>query len=385
MTALTKLTLAAAAAGLIAVLAAPVLLIVLLIPGQTAQDFYQACTTALGPRATVLANPPSTNLSRDEVLLRIVDTATTLGFGRQGATVTVAISLRATGLANAANPTVPDTVRYAHSAVIDGDGVGALGLPSTWGTAAELMTPEVSTALALDRMVDRAPKWRDTDPAELASLITGMPTEAFHTPAQTAQVLLDQHRPTIEIGAPTTRSLPSPSATPTSTAAATASTSALVSLADAQSVASTAPEAASCATALSTPIPGLTDHPNPAGPAIADAAQRHTDTTAQTESQTDTATPPTDSAQFVASVLTDALRQHFPATITGLLEHGHRADAPTAGDLIFTDISANEGPHLVGIAIDPTTMITLLPGRLTPEPIEIGPARLTRRIEVPTP
>ncbi|EUA17306.1 hypothetical protein I552_0507 [Mycobacterium xenopi 3993] len=55
--------------------------------------------------------------------------------------MTAAIALEATGLANAANPAAPETLRYAHSTEIR-DGAGALGLPLTWASAEELMTPK---------------------------------------------------------------------------------------------------------------------------------------------------------------------------------------------------------------------------------------------------
>ncbi|ORA44041.1 hypothetical protein BST19_22125, partial [Mycobacterium bouchedurhonense] len=253
--ALKWLWLPAAAAPLLIVLAIPLLTIIISSPGESTRDFYAACTTHLGTRAAIVANPPRQPLSPDEVLLRITTTATKLGFGRQGATVTAAIALEATGLANAANPAAPETLRYAHSTEIR-DGAGALGLPLTWASAEELMTPEVSTAIALDRMVDTAPEWRDTDPAALAAQITGRPATDYTDAVAAAQTRIPATLTTTTPTTPssagadlaitaTTTSTASPSPTPTSSAPLAPS--------QASSAAKTAPQAAACLSALTTP------------------------------------------------------------------------------------------------------------------------------------
>ncbi len=373
-----KAALAAAAAVAAALVAMPLALILMLTPGQTTQQFYAACTDALGARATVLASPPQRRLTSDEVLLRIATTATTLGFSRQGATVTTAISLHATGLANAANPNLPGTMRYAHSALLGGNNAGALGLPSSWGTAAELMTPEVSTALALDRMVNQSAQWRDTDPAELAAAITGTPAPELAAAIIAAEHRLDQlnRRPTPATA--TTTAAHSPRPTPTATTPPT-STRAPLPAAAASSAAQAAPAAAACLAALTTDIPAEATAPNPGGPALAAAAAA-----AATGESPPAPTASTPSARFVAQLLTDTLGGRPPATLAAQLHSGHRVPGdPAPGDLVFTDISADEGPHLVGVAVDPATMVTILPGHHGPEQVPIGPNRLIRRIEAP--
>jgi len=355
-------------------------------PGEAVHGFFTACAEHLGTRATILANPPDQPLSPNQVLLRISQTATTLGFGRQGATVTAAIALRATGLANAANPASPETMRYPHSLVID-TGAGALGLPLTWATPAELMTPEVSTALALDRMVDLDPHWRDTDPASLAAQITGGETADFIQPVTSATARL-ANLPS------STPPSPSDSLTPTVTATTPASTTTTTSPppssptasttldpAAASSAASTAPAAAACLNALTTPLPPIATAPNPYGPTIAAATEHLADN--DTAEHDDTTAPPATSTQFVAAVLSKTLRAPIPDTIAAQLRTGYAVDTdPAPGDVVYTDISADEGPHLAGIAIDAHTMVTLLPGHPTPQRIPISQSRVIRRIVV---
>lgn len=391
MSPLLKTVVAVAAALTAIVMAIPLLLTMMMgTPGEAVHGFFRACAAHLGARATILANPPDQPPSPDQVLLRISQTATTLGFGRQGATVTAAIALRATGLANAANPASPETMHYPHSITID-TGAGTLGLPLTWASPAELMTPEVSAALALDRMVDLAPQWRDTDPAQLAAQITGDQTADFTEPAATATrrlADLPAHPPSSAASLTVTTTSP-PATSTTRTTPPPATTAAVLDPAAASSVASTAPAAAACLDALTTPLPPIATGPNPYGRAIAEAAQHLTDTDPSTthHDTTTTATPaanpaPTTSAQWVASVLSTTLATPIPDTIAAQLATGYTVDtAAAAGDAVYTDISADEGPHLAGIALDAQNMITLLPGHQAPQRILIGPSRVIRRIE----
>ncbi|WP_237099462.1 hypothetical protein [Mycobacteroides abscessus] len=399
-----KTALAAAVTALLGMLALPIAITMMALPGQGTQQFFATCTAALGIRGAIVANPPAGAPSAQEVLLKIDQTAETLGFGRQGATVTVAIAMRATGLANAANADNADTQRYAHSAVLEDDGAGALGLPLSWGSAAELMTPEVSTALALDHMVNTEPRWRDTDPSQLAAQITGLTADAFTQYVADAQARLEALPPQAETSsaaaataltsaAPTTTQQTAQPTTPTTTAQSPTPTTVL-NADQASSAMSTAPAAANCLHALTTPLPAAAPGHNPAGPDIAAAAQHSvgTDqTTTTTQAPTNepnpaqpTATPThsTDSAEFVASILSSTLGTTIPTTIAEQLQIGYRVVAdPEPGDAVYIDISADAGPHLAGIAVDTDTMVTVLPGHSTPEWTRIGPNRLIRRIE----
>lgn len=399
MTGPVKAALIAATAGLLVMLGFPILITMLTLPGQTAQGFYNACTAALGTRGAIVANPPDPAPTADEVLLKIAYTATTLGFGNQGATVTVAIAMRATGLANAANRTDTATQRYAHSALID-DGAGALGLPLTWGSPAELMTPEVSTALALDHMVEADPQWRDRTPAQLAAQITGLPADQFTDLAITAQARIPTTGTTTSV--PTvpllTSTTPTTTTTPTSQRQAPPSATTLLNPSEASSAASAAPEAANCLSALTSALPPIATRPNPAGPAIAANAQRAIPDEPAADRETPAATPPatatdqrrqaqpepapTDSAAFVAALLSDTLDIPIPTTIAEQLRLGQRvATDPDPGDVVYTDITASQGPHLAGIAITANTMATVLPGHTEPETVPIGPNRVIRRIQ----
>lgn len=106
--------------------------------------------------------------------------------------------------------------------------------------------------------------------------------------------------------------------------------------------------------------------------------------TSPTPPPTGAAAPPATSAQFVASVLSTTLAVPVPDTIASQLRTGHTVDtAPAPGDVIYTDISADEGPHLAGIAVDAHTMVTLLPGHQVPQRTSISPSRVTRRFEGP--
>ncbi|BEL41722.1 hypothetical protein [Mycobacteroides abscessus] len=405
MTTAVKMTLAAAVAALLCMLALPIAITMMALPGQGTQQFFATCTAALGIRGAIVANPPSDAPSAQELLLKIEQTAETLGFGRQGATVTVAIAMRATGLANAANAGDADTQRYAHSAVLN-DGAGALGLPLSWGSAAELMTPEVSTALALDHMVDTEPRWRDTDPSQLAAQITGLTAEDFTQYVADAQARLGALPAPVETSsaaataltsaAPTTTQQTTQPAPPT-TIAATSTATTVLNPDQASSAMSTAPAAANCLHALTTPLPAAAPGHNPAGPDIAAAAQRSvgTDQTAATTTATQAATnepipaqPTTqpantaDSAGYVASILSSTLGTAIPTTIAEQLQIGYRVVAdPEPGDAVYIDISAGAGPHLAGIAVDADTMVTVLPGHSAPEWTRIGPNRVIRRIE----
>lgn len=395
MTRPIKAALIAATAGLMAMLGFPILITMLTLPGQAAQGFYNACTAALGTRGAIVANPPDPAPTADEVLLKITHTATTLGFGNQGATVTVAIAMRATGLANAANRTDPATQRYAHSALID-DGAGALGLPLTWGSPAELMTPEVSTALALDRMVEADPQWRDRTPAQLAAQITGLSADLFTELAMNAEARI--------LATGTTTSVPTvpllTSAAPTTTTTTQrrredqSGATTMLNPSEASSVASAAPEAANCLSALTSALPPIATRPNPTGPAIAANAQRaiphepaaDPETTPATAPDQQRPTPsepaPADSAAFVAALLSDTLDTPIPATIAEQLRLGQRvATDPDPGDIVYIDITASQGPHLAGIAITANTMVTVLPGHTDPETVPIGPNRVIRRIQ----
>lgn len=402
MTTPVKMALAAAVTALLCMLALPIAITMMALPGQGTQQFFATCTAALGIRGAIVANPPSDAPSAQEVLLKIEQTAETLGFGRQGATVTVAIAMRATGLANAANAGDADTQRYAHSAVLN-DGAGALGLPLSWGNAAELMTPEVSTALALDHMVDTEPRWRDTDPSQLAAQITGLTAEDFTQYVADAQARLGTLPAPAETSstaataltsvAPTTTQRTTQPAPPTTTAATSTATTVL-NPDQASSAMSTAPAAANCLHALTTPLPAVAPGHNPAGPDIAAAAQRSVGTD-QTATPTTPATnepipaqpttPPaniTDSAEYVASILSSTLGTPIPTTIAEQLQIGYRVVAdPEPGDAVYIDISGSAGPHLAGIAVDADTMVTVLPGHSAPEWTRIGPNRVIRRIE----
>lgn len=365
--------------GLTAVLAAPVLIVASLLPNHTSTGFFGACAELRGTRAGIVPDPPSSPPTPDDVLLRISRTATTLGYGRQGETVGAAISIRVTGLANAANPAVPATERYAHSAVID-TGIGALGLPPSWGSPAELMTPEVATALVMDQMVNQIPQWRDTDPAQIAAQLLGGTAEDYHAATDAAAARLSAlpapavpARGPILIPAGDVAPAPAAALRPTAVASPTPSAppSAALSVDQARRAAQQNPAAAACASALTTIVPPPAPGPNPRGAALAAAA------TATLGSEV---TRPV-SAEFVA----DLLAEHavtVPATIAAQITTGWSVTEPAAGDLVFVDISADQGPHLVGIAVDTSTMVTVFPGRSYPESAPIGPNRLIRRLEV---
>ncbi|SIJ23604.1 Uncharacterised protein [Mycobacteroides abscessus subsp. abscessus] len=402
-TSTVKAALGAAILIPLGVIGLPIVLIMMSLPGQGAQQFFATCTAALGTRGAIVANPPDPAPTATEVLLKIDQTARTLGFGTQGATVTAAIAIHATGLANAANPANEETMKYAHTALLD-TGAGALGLPLAWASPAELMTPEVSTALALDTMLEREPRWRDNTPEQLAATITGATPEEFTESVAAAQQKLAALSDATPASA--VPMLTSATATTTTIASATASSAApgpspatpLLNPAEASAAAATAPEAANCLHALTTALPAPASTSSPDGPAIAAAAQHAvgTDqtTTAPTTaaapvegSPTSTTTPDTvettrNSAQFVASILTGVLGADIPTTIGEQLQLGYRVmNNPEPGDLVYTDISATTGPHLAGIAVDTDTMVTILPGHPNPEWAHIGPNRLIRRIE----
>ena len=395
---MVKTAIAVAAATALLLLALPLLILTMAMPGQGAQQFFNTCTAALGIRGAVVANPPPIAPTAAEVLLKIDQTATTLGFGRQGATVTAAIAIHATGLANAANRTNSETQRYAHSTLLT-TGAGALGLPLSWATPAELMTPEVSTALALDRMVDTEPRWRDTEPANLAAQITGLPANVFTQPvaqaqerlaalATSAQKLTTPTSPAmLTTSASATAARSSEVAPPAHTASPT--TTPVIDSTQASSAAATAPAAANCLHALSTALPEPAPGDNPAGPAIAAAAQHairadQTTTTPAAPNDDQHPNPPTagNSAEFVATILSTTLNTTYPTTIAEQLRHRYLVlTDPQPGDVVYTDISADQGPHLAGIAVANDTMITVLPGHHHPESTRIGPNRVIRRIQ----
>ncbi|QSN49815.1 hypothetical protein [Mycobacteroides abscessus] len=402
-TSTVKAALGAAILIPLGVIGLPIVLIMMSLPGQGAQQFFATCTAALGTRGAIVANPPDPAPTATEVLLKIDQTARTLGFGTQGATVTAAIAIHATGLANAANPANEETMKYAHTALLD-TGAGALGLPLAWASPAELMTPEVSTALALDTMLEREPRWRDNTPEQLAATITGATPEEFTESVAAAQQKLAALSDATPASA--VPMLTSATATTTTIASATAPTTApaqsaattLLNPAEASAAAATAPEAANCLHALTTALPAPASTSSPDGPAIAAAAQHAVGTdqtttapttaTAPAEgSPTSTTTPDTvettrNSAQFVTSILTGVLGADIPTTIGEQLQLGYRVmNNPEPGDLVYTDISATTGPHLAGIAVDTDTMVTILPGHPNPEWAHIGPNRLIRRIE----
>lgn len=358
------------AAALTAVMIAPVLIVASLLPTHTSRSFYSACSELRGNRAGILPDPPSSPPTADEVLLRIDQTASTLGFGRQGATVAAAISWRRTGLANAANPAVPDTERYAHSAVIH-SGAGALGLPETWGTPAELMTPAVSTALLMDHMANRIPNWRDLPPDEIAATLLGGPAEDYSTAAATARALLES-LPAPQYDRPTSRFTPAAATHPhrdvegLDTAARPSLNPERISAATRDN-----PTAAACVQALALAAPPPAPGPNPRGPALAAAAYAALGTE-----------PPRKSATRFVVDLYAAQGVRLPDSLADLFTIGWAAASPEPGDLVFTDISADQGPHLVGVAVTRDAMITVLPGRATVEDTPIGPNRIIRRIEV---
>lgn len=280
-------------------------------------------------------------------------------------------------MANAANPTVPESERYAHSAELD-SGVGALGLPPSWGSATELMTPEVSTALLMDHMINHIPTWRDLDPAALAAQLLGGTAGDYEPSVATAQSRLDA----LSLTSPTIGDTPpadlgfTPVATVSPFAArpappATTTPPPPLSLEEARTAGHDNPEASSCLDALTTIVPPPAPSSNPHGTTLADAAQR----------AVGTATDHRDSAAFIADLfLKSAVR--IPDSITAQMTTGWSTDTPEPGDLVFVDISADEGPHLVGIAVAPDTMVTLVPGHETPEWTRIGPNRIIRRTEV---
>jgi hypothetical protein len=144
-----------------------------------------------------------------------------------------------------------------------------------------------------------------------------------------------------------------------------------VSVDQARRAAQQNPAAAACASALTTIVPPAAPGPNPRGAALAAAA---------TATLGREVTRPV-SAEFVA----DLLAEHavaLPATIAAQVTTGWSVTEPAPGDLVFVDISADQGPHLVGIAVDTSTMVTVFPGRSYPESAPIGPNRLIRRLEV---
>ncbi len=363
-------TIALAGGTAATVWAAPMIVIAATAPGQSTQAFVYACTEVRGARAAILPDPPATPPSPGEVLLRIATTATTLGVGRQGATVAAAISLRATGLTQAANPDVPDSQRYAHSTQMTA-GVGALGLPPGWGSAAELMTPQVATALVIDRMFNLIPDWRDTDPAEMAALIRGGTAQDYRDATAAAQARLAALPATPPATTPTSATAATPTpATPT--LAATDAPPAALTHDQARAAGRDTPELADCASALTTAIPPAATGPNPHGPQLAAAAHRAVGSTPQR------AQAPAFVADVAASVgvwLPDTLAGQFAlgATVAG---------DPAPGDLVFVDISADQGPHLVGLAVGPHTMVTVFPGHPHPEWARIESGRVVRRIEV---
>lgn len=362
-----------------AVLMAPLLILAAALPTQTSQGLFAACAQLRGARAGIVPDPPTAAPTADEVLLRITRTATTLGFGRKGQVVAAAISLRATELANAANRAVPDTERYAHSVEID-SGAGALALPTSWGSAAELMTPEVSTALLMDHMVNLIPTWRDTDPAALAAQLLGGTVDDYTASLTAAQARVDslaeamsatnETRPAALGFTPvaTVSRLPRPeslAAPPTTTAAPP------LSREEARTAAQDNPEASSCLDALTTIVPPPAPSSDPHGAMLADAAQHAVGTRLEHP----------DAATFVCELfLKNAVR--IPDSIAAQMTTGWSADDPEPGDLVFVDISADQGPHLVGITVTPDTMVTVLPGHDTPEWTRIGPNRIARRTEV---
>lgn len=366
-----------APALLAGVASAPLLLLAGVLPTQTSQGLFAACSELRGARAGVVPDPPQTAPRPDEVLLRIATTATTLGFGRQGEVVAAAISLRATGLANAANPSVPDTERYAHSAEID-SGVGTLALPPSWGHPIELMTPEVSTALLMDRMVETIPAWRDTDPAVIAAQLLGGTAEDYAAAVADVATRLDHlplsappDNPPANLGftAPAPRALAPASLQETSTPPPTPRPP--LSKDEARAAATDNPEASSCLEALTTIVPPPAPGPNPHGAALAAAAQRAVGTELEHA----------DSAAFVSDLCTK-FAARITDSIATQMTTGWSVSDPDPGDLVFVDISADQGPHLVGIAVAPDTMVTVLPGHSTPEWARIGPSRIVRRIEV---
>lgn len=400
-TSTVKAALGAAILIPLGVIGLPIVLIMMSLPGQGAQQFFATCTAALGTRGAIVANPPDPAPTATEVLLKIDQTARTLGFGTQGATVTAAIAIHATGLANAANPANEETMNYAHTALLD-TGAGALGLPLAWASPAELMTPEVSTALALDTMLEREPRWRDNTPEQLAAIITGATPEEFtESVAAAQQKLAALSDATPSSAAPlltsaTAATTTAPAIAPTTAPAQSAATT-LLNPAEASAAIATAPEAANCLHALTTALPAPASTSSPDGPAIAAAAQHAVGTdqtttapttaTAPAEGTPAPTTPPPDtaettrnSAQFVASILTGVLGADIPTTIGEQLQLGYRVmNNPEPGDLIYTDISATTGPHLAGIAVDTDTMVTILPGHPNPEWAHIGPNRVIRR------
>ncbi len=371
-----KAALAITGAGA-AVMIAPVLILTGVLPSQTSQGLFAACSQLRGARASIVPDPPPSVLQPDEVLLRIARTATTLGFGRQGEVVAAAISLRATGLTNAANPAVPDTERYAHSVKIDA-GAGALALPLSWGTAPELMTPEVSTALVMDQMVERIPAWRDTEPAEIAAQLLGGTAADYASAVAAASARLDRLPPPANpAGQPDRGFTPSPPAASVLGAPADHAATTPVppppplSSDEARTAAANNPEVSSCLEALTTIVPPPAPGPNPRGAALADAAQRAVGTELEHP----------DSAAFVSQLCLKHAVQ-IPDSITAQMTTGWSVDDPSPGDLAFVDISASHGPHLVGLVVADDTMVTVLPGHTAPEWARIGPNRILRRIEV---
>lgn len=361
---------------LAAVMMAPLLVLAGMLPSQTSRGLFAACAEVRGARAGVVPDPPTSVLTAEEVLLRIARTATTLGFGRQGEVVAAAISLQRTGLTNAANAAVPETQRYAHSTEIS-SGAGALGLPASWGSAAALMTPELSTALVMDRMVESIPAWRDADPAALIAELLGGTAEDYASAVAAANARL-AHLPQT----PTTPAAKLVGAAPAAEyPTARAATAVIDSTTpppplthdEARTAAAENPDAAACLEALTMAVPPPAPSANPVGPALAESAQHAVGTQLEQENPV--------AAQFVS----DLCRKNgvrIPDSIPGQIATGWTVSDPAPGDLVFIDISADQGPHLVGIAVDEDTMVTVLPGHVTPEWTRIGPNRIVRRITV---
>ena len=364
-----------------AVVMAPVLILAGVLPSQTSRGLFAACSELRGARAGIVPNPPATLLGPDEVLLRIATTASTLGFGRQGEVVAAAISLRQTGLANAANPAVPDTLRYAHSTEID-TGVGALALPPSSGSAAELMTPEVSTALLMDRMVESLPAWRDTDPAAIIAELLGGTAEDYAGAVSGAeahltrlpQITTTSTAPAADLGfAAVAATSPPPPNSKSTTSPTNASPPQPLTPDEARAAAVDNPEASACLDALTAVVPPPAPSANPRGADLAAAAQRAVGTELEQPN----------AAAFVSDVCSKS-GVPMPNSIPAQVATGWTAPDPSPGDLVFVDISADHGPHLVGIAVAADTMVTVLPGHSTPEWARIGPNRIVRRIEVNT-
>jgi hypothetical protein len=103
----------------------------------------------------------------------IVRIAAQRGLPKRAMVVAVATSLQESDLYNAANPDVPESLRYPHQgASVDADSVGLFQQRASqgWGTVAQLMDPAYSTRLFFDRLV-RVSGWQSMELTDAAQAV----------------------------------------------------------------------------------------------------------------------------------------------------------------------------------------------------------------------